>query len=402
MRCLLSLLFFLLVVPITFAAKPVAMVDTVKGHAFILRNGVTKELRAADLVEDMNEVYVEDGGLVTLRTSDEQFWHLPSLSHIHFLNKIVELKKGQVWFQNKATKNAHEIQTANAVVTYWGGEGIVSYDAVNAKTQFLSISGGMEFSNILDKDQTVVVDQGKFSFVDDQIDSGKPRQAMSIGKKSYDSFTSIFPGITPFSPSSQMALENKVTMPQMVADEDDIINQALNKNAKAVVPKREIASVSNAPTINEKRNFMVRRLPPEIEIKDFNVENYNDQKIEKIKKDKLSKKFVPSYNKKSTVVIKIFGVENRPLNISTPAQVTTVTAPQILESEVAKDSVAILENKEKAAEVVRSPASVDIKKDPVFESGLVDQYKKQMRHSNETNTLINELKSYRQDYKKEY
>lgn len=376
-----------------FAAKPVAMVERVSGHAFVLVSGVTKELKVADIIEDMNEVFVEDGGLITLRTSDEQFWHLPSLSHINFLNKIVELKKGQIWFQNKAGKFAHEIQTANAIVAYWGGEGIVSYDAINGKTQFLSIVGSMEFSNILDKEQTVVVDPGKFSFVDEQLDQGKPRQAVSIGKKSYDQFVSLFPGVIPLTPINAITSEGKTAAVTMVADEDDIINQAMSKNQKTTAVKREIASipsVSRRQVAEEKRDIVIRRLPAQVEVRDFNLDKYLEQKVEKIKLDKKNRKFVPAYNKKSNVVMKIFGMgkANKNTNIN--------------KSQMASSAVPI---EMKTLEVKRAPASTltpEIKQTTQFDSELVNEYKKQMRHSTETNNLINELKSFQQDYEKTY
>ena len=37
-----------------------------------------------------------------------------------------------------------------------------------------------------------------------------------------------------------------------------------------------------------------------------------------------------------------------------------------------------------------------------FEGSLVEEYKRQMRHSNEVNELIDALKSYDNDYKKGY
>ena len=37
-----------------------------------------------------------------------------------------------------------------------------------------------------------------------------------------------------------------------------------------------------------------------------------------------------------------------------------------------------------------------------FEKTLVNEYKKQMRHSEEVNSLIEDLKNYEQNYKKNY
>jgi hypothetical protein len=52
---------------------------------------------------------------------------------------------------------------------------------------------------------------------------------------------------------------------------------------------------------------------------------------------------------------------------------------------------------EEMVKVKRAPASVKQQTD-AFESSLVDQYKKQMRHSDEVNQLIRDLKNYEMDY----
>lgn len=373
------------------AAKTVAVVESVRGHAFSILGGKTVELKVSDLIEDFSEVYVELDGLVTLRSGPEHFYHLSSGSHVHFLNKIVELKKGAIWFQNKNGKISHDIQSANAIVTYWGGEGIVSFEAKEGKTQFLSINGSMEFSNILDKEFVVVVDPSNFSLVDDESEQGKPRQAMSIGKKSFESFLAYFPGVTPLAPVDKgPTLEQKTSTPQMVAEEDDIINQAIKKNPsdsqeKTNAPERKLASVSESSN-----KIVMRRLPEVARVKEFNIENYHGQKIENIKKEKKNRIFVPEYRKKSSVPVKIFGMKSA-------ANVVAEVIPTKIET---------------VKQTERAPASTEAFKkelaDPMektkghFESELVKQYKSQMRHSNEVNSLINDLKSYQQDYQKDY
>ena len=101
----------------------------------------------------------------------------------------------------------------------------------------------------------------------------------------------------------------------------------------------------------------------------------------KTKKKKVPYKFKPSYKKESGVKVHVYtGIYK------------------------AKRGPASVKGKKK----MRGPASitvinpqVEIKKS-AFESSLMQEYKKQRRHSEELNSLIKELKSFDQDYKVSY
>ncbi len=107
---------------------------------------------------------------------------------------------------------------------------------------------------------------------------------------------------------------------------------------------------------------------------------------------KKKKKWTPEaeYKKKSDVLVKVFGGGN--------------TSKSVAKSSVPKIEVAPIP----AAAPARVPASVankataNVESADAFESNLLDEYKKQMRHNDEVNGLIEKLKSYDQDYQKEY
>ena len=105
------------------------------------------------------------------------------------------------------------------------------------------------------------------------------------------------------------------------------------------------------------------------------------------------KKFVPSYDKLSGVEIKIYG-QKSPLS-KEKNKLASV-----------KDSVSnpVISNK-KESTTYRLPSSVSslgAESNSEFESSLTNEFKKQMRHSNEVNSLIRDLKNYNQDYREEY
>ncbi len=365
------------------AKGAVAFVDKVQGHAFVLSGGATKSLTAGDAIPDLAEVVVEEGGQATLIGANQVSYHLSGAGQVKFMNKMLELKRGHVWFQTTGSvKGPFEVQTANGRVTYWNGEGIASYDQTAARTQFLAVHGSMEFSNLHEGQLMVVVDAGHFSFIEKDQDEGAPRKPTQIGGQSYKQFTGLFKGILPLSKS--LNIPGQVVesgMPRMVSVEDgevDVVNQALQ--AKKV--DRRVASVPEGTTI-------VRRVPAEAPMKTFDAGGFHKKKLDHIKAEKKRKKvWTPEseYTKKSDVVVKVFGSGSAP--VAAPkamAPVNTIVTPARV-----------------PASVQAAPAATAVESADAFESTLLNEYKNQMRHTEEVNGLIDKLKSYKQDYQQEY
>jgi hypothetical protein len=154
-----------------------------------------------------------------------------------------------------------------------------------------------------------------------------------------------------------------------------------------VTPNREIASVPSAPAPESS----VVEMAPSHDAKPAakpTVDPAMESQLMKLYAPKLvekkpaPKKWKPSYEQKSAVEVKIFGAPKKKAAQRVPASST------------------------KPASSSRTPASVGgmapVIKADAFENKLMQEYKSQMRHSSETNKLINELKSFDQDYVEGY
>ena len=374
---LLLLVIALLVTSFGVMAAPVARVQSITGNAFVLVDGRTQMLEPGMNLDDYSELITEEGSQVVFTDYFDHRFYLSGSGHVKLLNRITELRSGYLWIQSYNESDQFTVQTANAKVEYTGGEAVISFDDVTTRSQLLVVKGRFIFGNLLQDYMVTPVREGQFSFIQNEYENGSPRNATSIGEESFGKVTSLFRDIKPME-SKDRALE------LMQEDPSEKVATGFVVKGRAVA-SRSIASV--APQKNPGDIVYVQKAP-EVAVKsNFAIEDYHRQKLEAAQKKmtkvkKIKKPFAPDYSTRSNVQVVIYG-----------ASTATKRAPA---------SVA-----PKKAKVVakRAPASIvpkpEIKND-TFESSLVDQYKKQLRHSEETNQLIQELKNFDQDYKANY
>ena len=132
-----------------------------------------------------------------------------------------------------------------------------------------------------------------------------------------------------------------------------------------------------------------------VEIQKSAINSYLNKNLSVFKKKIANRPWRPNYTKKSGVKIRIFGDRNRSRLKKSPKKITARGSLDKMKSSVKRNGSPVSS---------RSPASINktgfsiTEEDDVFEKSLLDAYKKQQRHSKEVNSLINDLKNYRQDY----
>jgi len=177
---------------------------------------------------------------------------------------------------------------------------------------------------------------------------------------------------------------------------DHIVKRPVANNRRAI--SRGVASVGG----HQGQTTFIQSQKSENVKEDAFLNQQLKKLAKKTKKAKRSKKKW----KKSTVTVRVFGsskssAKRVPASVKkkSPAQEKSMKASPApaVKKEVVKPQV----------KAMRGPASVPlnpqvtIKKD-AFEKGLTKEYKKQMRHSSEVNSLIRDLKNYDQDFKTAY
>lgn len=427
MRALKVLFLFVVLslAPIQVAyGKIVAVVSSLKGKAFTTYKGQTKMLKVGDHIHRQAEVFTEIGGQLSLNDYYDHVYHLAGGGHIALYNNLVELREGYFWVQSLKFDPLHgplRVTTANGVVENREGECIVSFDGHSGKTQLLAIKGDFVFKNALMEMKNLTLGEGQFSFIHNDHEEGRPRRATPIGYASYQKVTGLFDGVQPFGEQKPTGLKTRLTTaPDVQAPV-----------AKPSEPARGVASSSgpenafeaallgkkvrkeSGPSSNSVKypgpvagqaqanggKITVLRLrdPASVKQSEENVMDYYQQKLKALNKPKPKKKWSPAYQAKSGVPVRVFGAKKSGQRL--PASVRK--KPAVIKVKPGSGAVS---TKKRASS--RTPASLGKMlpkiKTNAFESQMLKQYKKQMRHDQEVNDLIDQLQSIDMDYKKEY
>lgn len=339
------------------AATAVAVVNSLSGRAFYTVDGSTKSLHVGDQVPAFSEVYTEVGAQLSMSDYYDHKYHLAGSGHVQFLSKSVQLKDGYLWVQSYQDNQTFSVQTANSVSTFKRGEAIVSFDGASGKSQLLVKKGQWQYANSFSQEFSQTIVEGQFSFITIEETEGFPRAGTPIGYKSFNKVVALFKNIDQSAPAGMQVERN-------IASVQD-----------------EFSTPSAAPVVD--MNPAPTAVAPKVDTK-------MDQELLKLYAPKLvtekpkKKKWAPSYVKPSNVEIRIFGASQKPKVKKTMS--AKATAPK---------------QRAPASVVAPKVAAPALKNDP-FESQLMKEYKNQMRHSSETNKLINELKSFDQDYVEGY
>lgn len=328
-------------------AGSLARISSVKGNVFSLTNGKTQILKAGDEVQEGSEIVSEEGAQVSYSDFYDHMFHLSGSGQIALTkDKEHELRRGYIWVQSYNDNMPAVIKTANAFATFRKVEMILSFDNASGRTQVLAVTGNFDFTNLLETHLSRKIDAGNFSFVDNEYEQGMPRTPTLIGFNSYKKITGLFDGVKPQDPQAMNIVQNKAPESQAIPQQKE--------------PIRVVATDSEAIKYFADKNNPSAPVPA---------------KKMKMAKAKPGKPKEPHRN------VKIYGLESEILE--------TFSAAMPAGNKMEK----------------RAPASVSEGAKVVqdeFENSLKQEYNKQTRHSSDVNDLIDQLKSYQSDYKKEY
>ena len=396
----------------SFAAsnKLIVVVSEVKGNAFYCLGGKTKVLKEGVHLPASAEIFTEVGSQIAFNDYYDHVFYLSGGAHLIVYPNLVELKEGYLWIKSLSydpLRGPLKVTTANSLIENKKGEGILSFDSYSGKTQVLSIKGDFDLKNIRQEFQWTQVGDGQFSFIQDEYNKGVPRRATPIGYSSYKKVTSLFSGVEAF---DEKKMERSQKLRPTITRTASHSTEDSRSHTSESASKRSIASVSNADPFekalqNSKGEVTIIKLrdPEKEKAHEQNLMNFYKNKVTELGKPKPKKKWSPSYSDKSNVKVMVFGSGSSHKKTSPTHEVRKTRSLRMPASiKPAKTNEEVNSYKKK----YRTPASigkmVPTVKNSAFESELVDQYKKQMRHEDEVNQLIDQLKSIDMDYKKEY
>jgi hypothetical protein len=286
---------------------------------------------------------------------------------------MIELKGGYLWTQSmENTENHFFIQTVNSTVSFTHGEFVISYDNESGKTQLLSIKGTHLFKNNNHEFLKEEISAGKFSFIIEKYENGAPRVPTPIGSNAYTAVTSLFDEVNPMHKSKTVVEE---------------IEKFPTRRLATQPSGRKIASIDSKDKKSGGSVILIKEKKVDRSKRDDNLLNFYKSKVTKLAKKYKKKpyKFKPEYKRKSNAVVKIYGKKKSRVPASNNVKIYKVRKKKL----------------RKPASMMELNPQVKVRKD-IFETSLMKEYKKQMRHSKEINSLIKDLKSYDQDYNESY
>lgn len=369
-------------------AKTVARVIDIKGNAFVFsEDNTSKSLRYGSKVQDLSEVMVEDGSALSLINNEGHVFHVNGGTLFKFYNGIAEVKNGQVWVVVKELlRGPGTLHTPNSIAKYTEGQFIYSYDNHTGKTQALVLTGDVKFSNALEPAVSINVPAGHFSIVERDFDKGLPRSPTKVGLKSYKKFKNLFVNFDSLQDSK-------------------IENMLWEKPSKTKA--RSIASVSDQFSLGG--SAPAPRRGKIIKITTYKSSSRVPASVSPMSYYKQIKKRENALRKPAQtdngVQIKYWGYKWKK-----PAQ---VKKPVLKKSPKKKQHKMVIKTnliQNPLKEIKRKPAAVgsqaiirDLSNTTSdFERTLQKSAQQEKRHAAEVNSLIDDLKSYKQDYKKEY
>jgi hypothetical protein len=371
-----------------WANRPIGIVSDIHGNVFLSKDKQTKMLKVGDHITDLSEIRTEVGAQISFSDYHDHRYHLSGQGQIKIMNKTIELYQGYLWAQSSHPEAQAIIQTVNSSIDYGKGELIISFDSYTKKSQVLVLNGTAQFSNIFDANKSMKLTEGQFSYIQKNKNYGLPRNAARVGFSSFKKITTLFRGIKPLSKLSIMKerereIEGKS---QILSLKEDKASFGKHRSIASVMAQKSQMSESSPPAKGSgkiKFRSSKDRLPDtQLESK---LMNFHKGKVNKIKQAQSNrkKKFRRDYSKSSNVVVRVFGKRGQTRKTArTPAS----HGP----------------SKSMKPRSYSRPSIKKIQINQEFEGSVVDEYKKQMRHSEEVNGLIDELRSYDQDFKKAY
>jgi len=336
-----SLLLQVLLLSTNLWAKPVGLVKSISGRAFVFHQGNVRELKEGMSIEDFSSVSTELGSQLSISDYFDRTYHLSGSGNLSFMKNLLELKSGYLWIQAPSENKKVILKTSNSQLVFSKAEGVVSYDPQTEKTQVLTISGHFDFANIERSNISERVQSGMFSFIDKQYESGTPRRSTPVGKKSYIKIVSLFSGIEPLE-------KNNFLGGKVVTYEAD-------------------------HNVSKKGRFLASSTPLAVKPNLSNSKELIAKEFNKLKK-KQGKSKLPTY----------------------PVKINVYWPSHVKKSAINKSPSSM---NRLPASVPTNLKKVD---NNTFQNDLVKEYKNQQKYNKDLKNLINELDSYKEDYNTNY
>ncbi|MBT3234594.1 MAG: hypothetical protein HN353_01445 [Bdellovibrionales bacterium] len=344
---------------VVWASSPAGLVNYTRGVVFAIEKGNTRMIKKGDNIFPGSELITEMGGQLSYTDYFDHRYHLSGSGQIKIVKgEGPQLKRGHLWIQSYHRDQSFTVKTANGQINYTTGEAVISFDPGKGKSQAVVLKGEMQFHHLVYRHLGVTLREGEFSQVDgEDLKEGEtsyPRNPTRVGYKSFQKLLSLFDGAAGVIKSEMLA----------------------QSPTKKVVKKREnsgrgVASISTPAT-------------PTKDSTNGKITYWRSLKPVAARTSKAKVKQLAAPNK----LVKVFG--NHPHNTY-----------QVKKTKVKAQAKVISRKKVKK----RTPASVSNslnKKLTPFERSLQGHTGRQMRHKKEVNTLIDDLKSYSQDYRQGY
>lgn len=360
------------------AQNVVAVVSSVRGDAFVTHNNRTVALKSGQHLYDFSEITTGVGSQISLNDYFDHRYHLAGGGHIKLTKRTIELVRGYFWVQTLGNQNqGFTIQTANAILNQAPGEGIIAFDVASNRTDFLALKGFFTFRNLQDANYVTQVKTGQFSFIASE-EGISPRNPTAVGKNSLMQIFSLFEDVKSLDGADMPGS----SLREMLATDDRIA-----PTQKIPAPSRAPASASGPAKRSTPMGHVIflplERNPELVKEREGLLDSYMDGKPDQKTRPSRSPARVQP-ERETPVQVRVFG-----------APALKQVAPSRAPASVKPTQV------EKMLMQQRVPASVKQQED-AFESSLVEQYKKQMRHTDEVNQLIRDLKNYEMDYSTGY
>lgn len=345
----------------------IGSVKSISGDAFLTFENKTLLLKQGDQIPLGGEVITEEGSQLSLMDFHDRVFHLSGGAHFKMGRNTSELKSGYLWVQSFQEFKDHFIKTANSKLSFRDGEAVLSYDTISGRTQAMVINGNFDLSNLMEDYMKLALSSGQFSFIDMNYENGSPRRPTQIGFTSYKKVTSLFSGVKPFTEQFQQKKE--------VA--------------------RAIASVEeSAPKTSESKVMFIRskidKIDP-IEGGPFAIEKEISERIAERRPASVVTEVrkAPAIKNNSNMKVRIIGMPSAS-KVEAPAARAPASQKPAAPSSLIR-------------QLNRKPASVQrVNTFNKFEESVKGQYDKKTRHPKEVNSLIDELKNFKQDYQQNY
>ena len=366
---------FGLFVGFVHASGSYGVVTALEGRAFGVHDEKTFALKVGYKLPQKTDIITEEGVQVSFIDFHNRKYHLSGAAHVQIRDHILKLNRGYLWVKSFQRDTRLVIKTANSLTEFLSGEGILSFDNTNGRSQLLAIKGELRFAHILDVNRYEVLQPGEFSSID--YENGTPPRGTLIGFESYEKIISLFR-------NSRMA-DAKNSKVVIKASRKKKSQKKLVKNNKKLKRSLAISGHSRSkggsiPALKTKwTTHQIKNLNSDL--KDL----YSGQLGKTAQSSKREKtKKGQDY---SWVRIRVFGGRRRVL----------ASAPPSLDQ--GDKSMVKLKRTQR-----RAPATLNESNSSSWgvERSLRRYLRKTSRHKLESDGLIEGLKSYRRDYKLNY